>query len=85
MLYNGVRKYLLEGDSLSKLEAGCGGGGGLLLHRRQVPPARQLGIGGRPECTSYKAHVGCFETHLQVLELILPLCEDWLLGKGFLV
>ena len=81
MLYNGVRKYLLEGDSLPEVEAGCGGGGGLLLHRRQVLPARQLGIGGRPECTSNKAHVVCFETHLQVLELILPLCEDWLLGK----
>ena len=55
MLYNGVRKYLLEGDSLSEVEAGCGGGGGLLvLHRRQVPPARQLGIGGRPECTLYR-------------------------------
>ena len=55
MLYNGVRKYLLEGDSLPEVEAGCGGGGGLLvLHRRQVPPARQLGIGGRPECTLYR-------------------------------
>ena len=66
MLYNGVRKYLLEGDSLPEVEAGCGGGGGLLvLHRRQVPPDRQLGIGGRPECTSYKALVVCFKTHLQ--------------------
>ena len=52
MLYNGVRKYLLEGDSLPEVEAGCGGGGGLLLHRRQVPPARQLRIGGRPEHTA---------------------------------
>ena len=54
MLYNGVRKYLLEGDSLPEVEAGCGGGGGLLLHRRQVLPARQLRIGGRPECTLYR-------------------------------
>ena len=52
MLHNGVRKYLLEGDSLSEVEAGCGGGGGLLLYRRQVPPARQLRIGSRPEHTA---------------------------------
>ena len=55
MLYNamhGVRKYLLEGDSLPEVEAGCGEGGCLLLHRRQVPPARQLRIGGRPEHTA---------------------------------
>ena len=52
MLHKGVRKYLLEGDSLPEVEAGCGGGGCLLLHRRQVPPARQLVIGGRPEHTA---------------------------------
>ena len=49
---NGVRKYIPEGDSLSEVEACCGGEGGGLLHRRQVPSARQLRNGGRPEHTA---------------------------------